>query len=60
MAKNEFQIGDVVRLKSGGSKMVVDSVSQNVVSCVVWSDKDSKVIKAADNIDYALLEKLDK
>ncbi len=29
----EFKIGDVVRLKSGGPKMVVQAINSNTVSC---------------------------
>jgi uncharacterized protein YodC (DUF2158 family) len=37
-----FQIGDVVKLKSGGPKMTVESMDNDGVKCV-WFDKaDSK------------------
>ena len=34
-----FQPGDVVKLKSGGEKMTVESISDDLVDCVWFIDK---------------------
>jgi uncharacterized protein YodC (DUF2158 family) len=34
-----FQLGDIVRLKSGGEKMTVESISDDLVDCVWMNDK---------------------
>ncbi len=39
-----LDVGDVVQIKSGGSKMTIESVTKDggYVSCV-WSDKDGEI-----------------
>lgn len=34
----EFQVGDVVQLKSGGPRMTVEAVDEGLVDCV-WFEK---------------------
>ena len=36
MSENQIKVGDVVRLKSGGVPMTVDSIRNDDVSCVWW------------------------
>jgi uncharacterized protein YodC (DUF2158 family) len=39
----EFQPGDVVKLKSGGEKMTIETISDGLVDCVWFEDK--KVVR---------------
>lgn len=34
--ENEFKVGDLVRLKSGGPTMVVSEIADQLGDCVVW------------------------
>lgn len=38
---NEYQKGDLVRLKSGGPLMTVESIEEDQVYCV-WFDEEDK------------------
>lgn len=35
----DFKVGDVVQLKSGGPRMTIEAVSENLVDCV-WFEKN--------------------
>jgi uncharacterized protein YodC (DUF2158 family) len=56
MPQNEFKVGDVVVLKSGGPKMTVYEVDGNLVSCQYWSEP-AKRFEVLNNLDYAMLRK---
>lgn len=49
----KFNIGDVVKLKSGGPKMTVSSIEDKACKCV-WFDQSSKI---EDSFSEELLEK---
>ena len=51
----ELQIGNLVKLKSGSPRMMVDKVENHLVSCVLWDEQNLK-LKFVDNMDYAFLE----
>lgn len=51
----ELKIGDLVKLKSGSPRMIVDKIENNLISCVLW-DEQKIQLKMIDNIDYAFLE----
>lgn len=51
----ELKIGDLVKLKSGSPRMMVDKVESHLVSCVIWDEANLKT-KFVDNMDYAFLE----
>jgi uncharacterized protein YodC (DUF2158 family) len=55
MSKNEFEIGDVVKLKSGGPRMVVNKVEDNLVYTAFWNDVKGEI--GYLNLDYALFKK---
>jgi len=50
MANDEFKVGDVVKLKSGGLKMTIESIDGNVVNCQ-WFDKDNALKYGYFNMD---------
>jgi uncharacterized protein YodC (DUF2158 family) len=56
MPQNEFKVGDVVVLKSGGPKMTVYEVDGHWVSCQFWSEA-AKRFEVLNNLDYAMLLK---
>jgi uncharacterized protein YodC (DUF2158 family) len=43
MSTGQFNVGDVVRLKSGSPKMTVSQVQSNGVVCTWFSGTDNKV-----------------
>ena len=51
----ELKIGDLVKLKSGSPRMIVDKIENHLVSCVLW-DEQKLQLKMVDNMDYAFLE----
>lgn len=59
MPQNEFQIGDVVRLNSGGPEMTVRETDVNWVYAVYW-DKVKNDFSVLGPIDYAMLSKVEK
>jgi len=53
----DFQIGSVVTLKSGGPKMTVDSIELNILNCVYWNlDNKNYEYKS---FDFGLLDKIE-
>ena len=51
----ELKIGDLVKLKSGSPRMMVDKIEHNFISCIL-SDEQNFKPKFIDNLDYAFLE----
>lgn len=53
----EFQIGDVVELRSGSQLMTITSIDadQNTAALVFWSDNE---IRGFDDVDLAVLVKV--
>jgi uncharacterized protein YodC (DUF2158 family) len=51
--RNPFNVGDVVRLKSGGPAMTVKTVMDNLVVCV-WFTAEGKVVW--DKFNHATLD----
>jgi uncharacterized protein YodC (DUF2158 family) len=51
----EFQPGDVVKLKSGGEKMTIESISEGLCDCVWFEDK--KVVR--NSFDPVVLKKFE-
>ena len=58
MPQNEFQIGDVVKLKCSDQKFVVYKVENNMIECVMW-DVDSKRMIPTSAYDYRLFTKVE-
>ena len=56
--ENTVQIGDVVRLKSGGIKFTVMSVEAHLIECAYWNESISK-ISYTGNQDYGLFIKIE-
>jgi uncharacterized protein YodC (DUF2158 family) len=56
--ENEYLIGDVVQLKSGSHKMVVEKIENNLMSCVFWDEEEKKIKPSAINLDCALFIKV--
>ncbi|WP_339068197.1 YodC family protein [Teredinibacter turnerae] len=53
---DEFNVGDVVQLKSGGPKMTVEKISdvdEDKIACCAWFDKNN-IFK--DEFDQRLLK----
>lgn len=50
----DFNIGDVVRLKSGGPNMTVDNAASSRIQCVWFID----ATQYRDNFDQGALEKV--
>lgn len=44
MSQNEFQIGDVVKLKVNTQEFVVSNVKDHMIECVMWDGVSCKVI----------------
>lgn len=58
MTQNEFQIGDVVKLKSSDQKFVVFKVEQHMINCVMWSVDLNRTVETG-MYDYHLFIKAD-
>jgi uncharacterized protein YodC (DUF2158 family) len=56
--ENEYLIGDVVQLKSGSHKMVVDKIDGNLMSCVFWDEEEKKIKPVAVDLACALFMKV--
>jgi uncharacterized protein YodC (DUF2158 family) len=52
----EFEIGDLVELRSGSPTMTVSDVEINIVHCQYWNPTAQKFQKA--DFDFALLRKI--
>ena len=63
MIEHSFELGDKVRLKSGGPEMTVDKISErgDTLTCVWWDEKkgvfewrdfNSKVVQKVTKEDY--------
>ena len=59
MPQNEFKVGDVVKLNSGGQEMTVSEVVNHMVYCEYWND-EKKAFLSASALDYRTLTKVDK
>lgn len=59
MPQNEFQVGDVVKLKSSDQKFVVMKVEVNLIDCAYWSIDAHKILHTG-NYDYRLFIKVDQ
>jgi uncharacterized protein YodC (DUF2158 family) len=53
----DFNVGDVVKLKSGGPNMTVDNSSSSRITCV-WFDADT--VYHMRNFDQGAIEKVTK
>jgi len=53
----DFQIGSVVALKSGGPRMTVDNIELNILNCVYWNLESNRY--EYKSFDFGLLDKLD-
>ena len=58
MPQNEFQIGDIVKLKVSDQKFVVFKVENHMIDCAMWSVEANKVIHTTA-YDYRLFVKID-
>lgn len=58
--KNELQIGDLVKLKSGSPTLTVFEVEHNMLNCYYWDydAKDDKRIKHTGLFDFELFTKI--
>lgn len=58
MPQNEFQIGDVVKLKVSDQKFVVFKVENHMIECAMWSVDSNKIIHTG-SYDYRLFTKVE-
>jgi uncharacterized protein YodC (DUF2158 family) len=59
MPQNEFKIADIAQLNSGGPRMTVYEVHNNLVSCVYWNQENKKY-EVFQSQDYATLTKVEQ
>lgn len=57
MADHQFQIGDTVRLKSGGPLMTYSGESQFGSAICTWFEGNKKIV---EQFDYGIIEKSSK
>lgn len=55
---SEFEIGDIVRMKTGGRLMVVSKIDGTIITCVYSNEGQRKTQEF--KADISLLEKLDR
>jgi uncharacterized protein YodC (DUF2158 family) len=62
MTKDEFKhlkVGDVVQLNSGGAKMTVDQIVDNLIYCICWNENIFEVVRVTNTgLAFALLKKV--
>ncbi len=59
MSKNEFQIGDVVKLKVNAQEFVVSNVIDHMVECVMWDGLSFKIVQVPA-LDHRLFVKAEQ
>jgi uncharacterized protein YodC (DUF2158 family) len=56
--EQKYLVGDVVQLKSGSQKMVVEKIENNLMSCVFWDEEVKKVMPVAVNLECNMFIKV--
>ncbi|MGD1834961.1 MAG: DUF2158 domain-containing protein [Nitrososphaeraceae archaeon] len=56
--KNEFKIGDIVQLKSGGPKMTIYEIQDDVISCASFTSNEEFITLSMPGIALVKYKKI--